>query len=61
MANLLIASDVLTGADWIEDIENKIDMASDLLNELNITKNSILGIKNKTLIILLEKKMIYQT
>lgn len=48
-AKLLTATTAETPAD-IEKIETKIEIANDLISELNITKNSVLGIKNNKLI-----------
>lgn len=48
-ANRLTAKSAITPDD-IEKIETKIEIADDLINELNITKNSVLGIKNNKLV-----------
>lgn len=48
-AKLLTATAAETPED-IEKIETKIEIANDLISELNVTKNSVLGIKNNKLI-----------
>lgn len=53
VAKQLTATSAVTPED-IEKIETKIEIADDLISELNVTKNSVLGIKNNKLVNSLE-------